>query len=122
LNTIDIDDTDLDNLRRIRLKIMHFCSDVDAMGFEPSLNGWHVTLWCRKECEVCRLVFDDQNRYFWDLERKPHTRNVLFDFKFPITVWQLSDLLNVKIRPKPQTIQGWCDSVRCMGLNRDQQR
>ena len=47
----------------------------------PSLNGYHVTMYCRKQCDLCRFVFDDPVRFARDCEREIETRNVLWDRK-----------------------------------------
>jgi len=120
LNTIDIDDTSKKNLLRVLKKIRR-CPFLDSISVEPSLNGWHITLWCKRECEVCRLVFDDQTRFMWDLERPRFSRNVLFDVKIPVTIFQVGDLLGVNLLVKARTNQGWCDCLRCIGLNPNQQ-
>lgn len=115
LNTIDIDNTSTKNLLRVLAKIKR-CKFLDSVSVEPSLNGFHVTLWCLKDCDLCRFVFDDQFRYMWDFERPEFSRNVLFDIKIPLTIFQVGDLLKMNLLPKAQTRQGWCDCLRCIGL------
>lgn len=48
---------------------------------DSARKGFHLTLWCKKDCELCRLVFDDQERFRKDSQRRVFARNVLFDYK-----------------------------------------
>lgn len=84
-NTIDFDyyrrygfDNALFN--RMLEKIM-WCKHLLYIGVKPSLNGWHVTMLCDTDCDICRLVFDDPVRYAKDLMRPEYSRNVLFTRK-----------------------------------------
>lgn len=118
LNTIDIDNTELWNLERILHKVKK-CDFLDCLSLEPSLNGWHVTLHCDRECDLCRFVFDDQLRYKWDLERNVASRDVFFDFKVPLTIFEIFSYLSGEsadiIRKKVSrgNLSGGCDSRSC---------
>ena len=86
LNTLDLDGcvfagADV-KLRRV-LTVISRCRDVCRVEFRvsPSLNGFHVRFWCFKDCDLCRLVFDDQARFCFDLKRPVWLRDVLWDFK-----------------------------------------
>lgn len=46
-------------------------------------KGYHVKLWCLKNCDLCRFVFDDFERYRRDINRRLLYQNVLFSsFRF----------------------------------------
>jgi hypothetical protein len=70
-------------IEEIVKKICHHCKGkIYCFECYPSsgLNGYHMIIWCEKDqCDVCRLLFDDQKRFQNDLSlRFPHERNVLF--------------------------------------------
>lgn len=88
LSTIDIDDTSKKFLLRVLGKICR-CKHLQKISWKASLNGWHIFLWCDKKCDVCRLVFDDVNRFRWDLERPEFSRNVMFDVKVPVKLMRI---------------------------------
>jgi len=65
-------------LNKIIYKISK-CKYLKEIQVRDSRNkGYHIILYCKRDCDLCRLVFDDQDRYARDLFRKPITRNVLF--------------------------------------------
>lgn len=80
-NTLDIDTNDKDFITTLKLKIYkcHFLEELIVK--DSPQKGAHFILKCLKECDLCRLVFDDQTRYAYDQFRKEHSRNVLFDKK-----------------------------------------
>jgi len=91
-STIDIDlspwlllrFSSLGDLLSIVIGKIERCPDLlhYVWSYSPSTNGYHIQLYCRKECSMCRLVFDDQRRAEADFtNRQPHQRNVLFDEK-----------------------------------------
>lgn len=80
-NTLDIDTNDVNKIQHIVLKISQ-CKNILRMKTEPSFQkGFHIKLFCKNNCEICRLVFDDTTRYFYDQFRKEESQNVLFDEK-----------------------------------------
>lgn len=44
-------------------------------------KGMHLTIICNADCDKCRLVFDDINRYSKDSRRPKYAQNVLFNRK-----------------------------------------
>lgn len=76
-NTLDIDTTEKEFINRLIYKISS-CQFLYKLTFESSKRkGFHFRLWCAKKCDLCRLVFDDQIRYQYDLMRNFESRNVL---------------------------------------------
>lgn len=74
----------LDEVERIPYKILRFCRRCLGLEMEIStcLNGFHIKLYGCGECDLCRLVFDDQSRYTWDLNTRPESeRNVFWSRK-----------------------------------------
>jgi len=98
LNTLDIDidpqyparpSASKEFVEHLTEKIMKcpFLARIDVI---PSLRkGYHIRLYCKKRCILCRLVYDDFERFRRDINRKSCFQNVLFEnFK----------LVRVKIR------------------------
>lgn len=80
-NTLDIDTNKKDVIERIIDKIMK-CPFIEEIKLLPSLQkGFHIKLWCKRKCEICRIVYDDALRYHYDQERPNFSQNVLFDSK-----------------------------------------
>lgn len=44
-------------------------------------KGYHVILYCAIDCDICRLCFDDDRHFAYDMARPEYARNVLFDRK-----------------------------------------
>ena len=80
-NTIDLDTTDKEFVLRLRDKILNKAIKDDCLydfNIYPSeRKGYHIQLYCKKKCDLCRLVFDDDTRYFYDQYREEESRNVL---------------------------------------------
>lgn len=81
--TLDLDYCDKEKLKRILAKVS-LCGYPVYYRLSPSLNGYHVKIFCQKweKCEKCRLVFDHPLRFATDLKREPLKRNVLWDVKY----------------------------------------
>lgn len=81
-NTLDLDFNDKDRIADIYAKV-GVCPDRSILVASPSasLNGWHFRIVCKKDCDLCRLVFDDAERYSRDLRRPLRTRDVLWNKK-----------------------------------------
>lgn len=80
-NTIDIDTTDKLFINMVVSKIImrdrrfHCLSRIELT--PSSLKGYHIRFYCKKKCDLCRIVFDDDMRYFYDQYREPESQNVL---------------------------------------------
>lgn len=48
---------------------------------DSSSKGYHLFFFCKKECDLCRLVFDDSKRFMMDFDRLTERQNVMFDAK-----------------------------------------
>jgi len=80
-NTLDIDNSDKENLSNIIQKIVNKKCCL-TLGFnDSSTKGYHIKLVCSKKCDECRLVFDDVRRFELDSVREEKFRNVLFTEK-----------------------------------------
>ena len=78
-STLDLDFNEKSRIEHIEEKIKR-CKDLVALRKElsPSRNGWHFILWCKKECNLCRISYDDPVRYQRDLTlRERHGGNFL---------------------------------------------
>lgn len=86
-NTIDID-LDMRNpchgkeyLNRI-VELISTCQSCLGVQVKDSCSkGYHIFVWCKEDCELCRLVFDDSKRYALDCKRPEWRKNVMFDAK-----------------------------------------
>lgn len=80
-NTIDVDTTDKEFIFSVLSKIIRMNNRFLCLAkievAPSSLKGYHVKLYCKKQCDLCRLVFDDDIRYFYDQFREIESRNVL---------------------------------------------
>lgn len=80
-NTIDIDNGDKANLDRILNRISRNKCCIDINCKDSSNKGYHLILTCKVQCDICRLVFDDQKRLEMDNMRNEKFRNTLFSEK-----------------------------------------
>ena len=75
--TLDLDRIGVSMLEEVVGKIeARGCVVLDVF-VSGGLDGFNVTLDCR--CGACRLVWDDDRRFAWDMGRPVHMRNVLFN-------------------------------------------
>lgn len=61
-----------------------FCSHLKIN--QSSFKGYHITLFCKKDCDICRLCYDDTRRLAYDLSRPKYARNILFEKKERIII------------------------------------
>lgn len=88
-NTIDVDSTDKKNLENIICKILK-CEYLLKMLYEPSKRkGFHIRMFCNKNCDMCRLLFDDSTRFYFDQFRPESLQNILH---------QETELIVIKIK------------------------
>lgn len=80
-NTIDLDKIDKEQLQTIINKIKQNKCLKDIQVKDSSSKGYHLLLTCNRECDVCRMVFDDQKRYEMDNNRDLKYQNTLFTSK-----------------------------------------
>lgn len=80
-NTLDLDFKTKEELALIISKISKCNHFIKFKEISDSYKGFHLAFICSSECDLCRLVFDDQLRYYYDLFRPVYSRNVLFDTK-----------------------------------------
>lgn len=86
-NTIDID-LDMKNpyhgkeyVNRI-IRLITNCQSCIGVQIKDSCSkGYHLFVYCKENCELCRLVFDDSKRYMLDYKRPKWRKNVMFDAK-----------------------------------------
>lgn len=87
LNTIDIDFNAVNPyhgkelLDRIVRLITNCDSCVGIQVKDSDSKGYHLFVYCKAECDLCRLVFDDSKRYMLDFYRFEERKNVMFDAK-----------------------------------------
>ena len=80
-NTLDLDFTDKETLTKIVMKITK-CSFSGIVRMQDTSKGYHLKFNCAKECDLCRVVFDDDHRYMLDMTtRTKSERNIMFDSK-----------------------------------------
>lgn len=79
--TVDLDKIGKSELNHIVGKIsrMKCCKRITI---RETFKGYHLVIECSKECDLCRLVFDDRRRYLFDNNRDKLLRNVLWTDKY----------------------------------------
>ena len=79
--TLDVDTTDKDLITHIYMKIHNckYCVNVERTF--SSFKGVHFVIYCTRECEICRFVYDDFRRFAYDANRPYYARNILFQEK-----------------------------------------
>jgi DNA-binding Lrp family transcriptional regulator len=82
LNTLDLDFNDKEKMRIIIEKIRR-CKYAKAvyMRESASTNGFHIKIYCSIVCDICRIVFDDPRRMFFENVNEGKRRNCLWDEK-----------------------------------------
>lgn len=76
-STLDLDKLTEEQFLNIRRKICS-CPGYRCLTHYVTQKGYHVRLQCVAECDICRMVFDDQKRFAADLGRPKCKQNVLF--------------------------------------------
>lgn len=80
VNTIDIDDGNKEFLERIICKIaMNQCCRKLQYRVSSSMNHYHIRIECSQKCDICRMVFDDPQRYMYDYIRPEKWRGILWN-------------------------------------------
>lgn len=89
-NTLDIDYEILsetsqscsnDKINNILLRIKK-CPNLIAIQKEDSnKKGYHLRFYCKINCIICRMVFDDDIRFNADTTRRKEFTNIIFDTK-----------------------------------------
>jgi len=51
-----------------------------------SFKGFHIILFCSINCDICRMCYDDDKHFAYDLNRPEYARNILFDKKEKIKI------------------------------------
>ncbi len=81
INTLDLDDITKENLDRILIKIFNNNCCLGLFSEPSNSKGYHVTIKCSKQCDLCRFVFDDEKRYAVDYVMPLKFRDFLFKEK-----------------------------------------
>lgn len=51
-----------------------------------NFKGFHVEVFCSKDCDICRMCYDDDKHFAYDMNRPEYARNILFDKKEKIKI------------------------------------
>jgi hypothetical protein len=58
------------------------CKNCKIVSLKMSnFKGYHIEMYCAKNCDDCRLIFDDYRRYAEDRKRLTEFTNLIFDVK-----------------------------------------
>ncbi|MCS7367273.1 MAG: hypothetical protein NDF52_05285 [archaeon YNP-WB-062] len=87
-STIDLDYCDKGKLARIIAKIIQ-CKWLIKVKVRDTNKGYHLILFCKRKCELCRMAFDDQTRFFADFNRPLYLRNILWTRKRPVLLCEV---------------------------------
>lgn len=87
-NTIDLDihPNYITEGKEILSRVIRFISNCESSLIiknpkDSDSKGYHIEFYCKKDCDICRLLFDDSKRYMEDFNRLEERKNVLFDAK-----------------------------------------
>lgn len=90
INTLDLDEIDKEELNRILTKIkLNSCCDNVTFKCSTS-KGFHVFIFCKKQCDLCRFVFDDDKRFAIDSVMPLKFRDFLFTEKVPFNKMKIT--------------------------------
>lgn len=67
-------------------KISRCPSFIDLEIKLSSYKGFHIILFCKKDCDICRMCYDDDKHFAYDMNRPEYARNILFDKKEKIKI------------------------------------
>ncbi|MFZ1990344.1 MAG: hypothetical protein WAW96_11305 [Alphaproteobacteria bacterium] len=88
LNTIDLDihPNHITEGKFLLDKVLKFLINCEScLGVEEPKDsdskGYHIIFYCKKDCDICRLLFDDSKRFMMDYDRIEERKNVMFDAK-----------------------------------------
>jgi len=87
-STVDLDFCDKEKLSRIASKITS-CKKLIKVKVRDTNKGYHLIIFCKVNCERCRMVFDDQTRYMADENRPAFLRNILWTRKRPMILGEV---------------------------------
>jgi len=79
--TLDIDTANKSFIKHITDKILSCKNCLEILLSYSSFKGVHIVIYCNKECEICRFVYDDFRRFAYDQNRPYYARNILFQEK-----------------------------------------
>jgi hypothetical protein len=78
--TIDLDFKTKSEVTDIMMKILHRSCCINVTRKPSFCKGEHLIITCKKpNCNLCRFVFDDCNRFAMDSRRKNEEQNVLWE-------------------------------------------
>jgi len=66
---------------RIIEKIKGCKNNVYVKVKSSSFKGFHIEVFCKIKCDICRMCYDDDKHFAYDLNRPDYARNILFDEK-----------------------------------------
>lgn len=78
-----LDEEYLDNMVNKIAKCQFF---YDMVIKPSSFKGFHITIFCSRKCDICRLCYDDTKRIAYDSARPEYARNILFETKEKIKI------------------------------------
>ena len=79
--TLDIDNSNKEYIKNIISKVKKCKNLIFIRVTNSNSKGYHFLLYCKVECDICRIVFDDSKRFLYDNYRKKCFQNILFDKK-----------------------------------------
>lgn len=81
INTLDLDKINKEQLEIITQKIKNNECCKEVIIRDSNTKGYHIIIICRKNCDLCRFVFDDAKRYDIDSVMPLRLRDFLFTEK-----------------------------------------
>lgn len=75
-----------DHIIKIFSKLL-LCKNFDHLKFFwSSFKGCHIILFCKKNCDICRMCYDDDKHFNFDEKRPEYARNIVFDKKEKVKI------------------------------------
>lgn len=69
------------------LKKICQCKNILGYSVRPSsFKGYHIELFCKIECDICRMCYDDEKRFCYDMNRPYYARNIFFESKEKVII------------------------------------
>jgi len=77
---------DEDFIERIIDKVSKCPFFIDLIIKSSSFKGFRIFLFCSVDCDICRMCYDDDKHFAYDMKRPEYARNISFDKKEKIKI------------------------------------
>ena len=81
INTLDLDEITKEQLGDILTKIYIKKCCIGIKIKDSDSKGYHIWIYCKNNCSICRMVFDHDKRFLIDSFQPQQLQNTFFDRK-----------------------------------------